>query len=79
MLEWFLLITSKEYTLHIHWPDLQNFFVEAIPVMFLIKKKRSEDVIRLKKKRAYKAIGSTNNLVWCFKKSEPQCENKKTS
>ena len=31
VLEWFLLITSKEYTLHIHWPDLQTFFVETIP------------------------------------------------
>ena len=31
VLEWFLLITSKEYTLYIHWPDLQTFFVETIP------------------------------------------------
>ena len=29
--EWFLLITSKEYTLYIHWPDLQTFFVETMP------------------------------------------------
>ena len=31
VLEWFLLITSLEYALYIHWPDLQNFFVETIP------------------------------------------------
>ena len=31
VLEWFLLITSKEYTLHIHWLDLQTFLVETIP------------------------------------------------
>ena len=30
VLEWFLLITSKEYTLYINWPDLQTF-VETIP------------------------------------------------
>ena len=30
MLEWFLLITSKEYALYIHWPDLQTSFVETI-------------------------------------------------
>ena len=29
MLEWFLLIISKEYTLL--WPDLQTFLVETIP------------------------------------------------
>ena len=31
VLEWFLLITSKEYTLYIHWPDLQTFFIKTIP------------------------------------------------
>ena len=31
VLEWFLLITSKEYTLYIHWPDLQTFSVETTP------------------------------------------------
>ena len=31
MLKWFLLITSREYTLYIDWPDLQIFLVETIP------------------------------------------------
>ena len=35
-----------------HSPDLQTFLVEAMPRYVLIKKKRSEDVIRLRNKRA---------------------------
>ena len=41
VLEWLLLITSKEYTLYICWPDLQNFYLSRNHPMlhFWLKRK----------------------------------------